>query len=81
MFWPSSQAMLGSLAAHNLVYGATILLGIGGSTLLVTSLSMVADLIGKHCVSWFTLKRVSNILLKKETYQFRVLHDYVMCFL
>lgn len=28
------------------VYGSTILLGAGGSTLLVTSLSMVADLIG-----------------------------------
>ena len=51
MLWPSSQAMLGSLIAHNLIYGATILLGIGGSTLLVTSLSMVADLIGKDCVS------------------------------
>ena len=35
----------------NFIYGAAILTGIGGTTLLVTSLSMVADLIGKHCVS------------------------------
>ena len=32
------------------VYGSTILLGAGGSTLLVTSLSMVADLIGTTVV-------------------------------
>ena len=32
------------------VYGSTILLGAGGSTLLVTSLSMVADLIGSTVV-------------------------------
>lgn len=38
---------------HNLVpYGADILLGFGGSILLVTSLSMTADLIGPHIVSW-----------------------------
>ena len=38
---------------HNLVpYGADILLGFGGSILLVTSLSMTADLIGPHVVSW-----------------------------
>lgn len=37
---------------HNLVpYGADILLGFGGSILLVTSLSMTADLIGPHIVS------------------------------
>lgn len=32
------------------VYGSAILLGAGGSTLLVTSLSMVADLIGNTVV-------------------------------
>ena len=32
------------------VYGSTILLGVGSSTLLVTSLSMVADLIGATVV-------------------------------
>ena len=32
------------------VYGSTVLLGAGGSTLLVTSLSMVADLIGNTVV-------------------------------
>ena len=37
---------------HNLVpYGAGILLGISGSILLVTSLSMTADLIGSQVVS------------------------------
>ena len=35
----------------NFVYIAAILTGIGGTTLLVTSLSMVADLIGKYSVS------------------------------
>lgn len=34
----------------NLIYIAALLTGIGGTTLLVTSLSMVADLIGKHSV-------------------------------
>ena len=32
--------------AENAIYGATLLLGAGATTLLVTSLSMVADLIG-----------------------------------
>ena len=37
---------------HNLVpYGAGVLLGISGSILLVTSLSMTADLIDRHVVS------------------------------
>ena len=36
---------------ENFIYGAAILIGIGGTTMLVTSLSMVADLIGKHSVS------------------------------
>ena len=33
------------------VFGAAILLGAGGSTILVTSLSMTADLIGDRTVS------------------------------
>ena len=33
------------------VYGATFLVGAGGATVLVTSLSMVADLIGGATVS------------------------------
>ena len=33
-----------------LVYGAAILSGIGGSTMLVTSLAMTADLIGENTV-------------------------------
>ena len=37
------------------VYGSTILLGAGGSTLLVTSLSMVADLIGATVVIHLSL--------------------------
>ena len=36
------------------VFGPAILLGAGSSTLLVTSLSMVADLIGPHSVHKFT---------------------------
>ena len=36
---------------HVLLYGSTVLIGAGGSTLLVTSLSMVADLIGCAVVS------------------------------
>ena len=33
------------------VFGAAILVGIGSTTLLVTSLSMIADVIGHHTVS------------------------------
>ena len=40
-----------NLAANILVYGATVLIGGGGATILVTSLSMVADLIGAAVVS------------------------------
>lgn len=36
---------------ENFIYGAAVLIGVGGTTLLVTSLSMVADLIGDKCVS------------------------------
>lgn len=32
-------------------YGAAALLGVGGSTLLVTALTMLADLIGENVVS------------------------------
>nr|XP_032829644.1 LOW QUALITY PROTEIN: major facilitator superfamily domain-containing protein 12-like [Petromyzon marinus] len=35
----------------NAVYGAAVLLGVGGSTILVTSLSMTADLIGPNTES------------------------------
>ena len=34
------------------VYGAAVLLGAGGSTVLVSSLSMTADLIGQNTVSY-----------------------------
>ena len=37
------------------VYGSTVLLGAGGSILLVTSLSMVADLIGPTVVHEHTV--------------------------
>ena len=37
------------------VYGSTVLLGAGGSTVLVTSLSMVADLIGPTVVCMLSL--------------------------
>ena len=33
------------------MYGVAILLGVGGSTLLVTALTMLADLIGENVVS------------------------------
>lgn len=33
------------------IYGASVLIGIGGSTLLVTALTMLADLIGDNVVS------------------------------
>ena len=36
----------------NETYGAAVLLGIGGSTMLVTSLAMTADLIGENTVSF-----------------------------
>ena len=43
------------------VYGSTILLGAGGSTLLVTSLSMVADLIGSTVVhTVYTIRQLSD---------------------
>ena len=35
-------------------YGAAALLGVGGSTLLVTALTMLADLIGENVVSYLT---------------------------
>ena len=48
-FWQQPEPQ--STAEGIIIYGATILLGAGGSTLLVTSLSMVADLIGCTTVS------------------------------
>ena len=43
-----------NISAHNYLsaYGAAALLGVGGSTLLVTVLTMLADLIGENVVSW-----------------------------
>ena len=41
-----------STAMNIVLYGSTVLIGAGGSTLLVTSLSMVADLIGCAVVSY-----------------------------
>lgn len=41
------------------MFGPAILLGAGGSTILVTSLSMTADLIGEHTVSHSTLAHYS----------------------
>ena len=40
------------LKKHQLLqaYGAAVVLGIGGSTLLVTALTMLADLIGDNVV-------------------------------
>ena len=34
-------------------YGVSVLLGVGGSTLLVTALTMLADLIGENVVRVF----------------------------
>lgn len=36
---------------YTATYGAAALLGVGGSTLLVTALTMLADLIGENVVS------------------------------
>lgn len=50
-------------------YGAAVLLGIGGSTLLVTVLTMLADLIGENVVSCFLLLSHLNIIpLTDEKY-------------
>lgn len=37
---------------YTATYGAAALLGVGGSTLLVTALTMLADLIGENVVSY-----------------------------
>lgn len=45
------------------VFGAAILIGIGSTTLLVTSLSMIADVIGHHTVRFICLLcRYCNLL-------------------
>ena len=44
-FWIQSLPEGNAPATANSIYGATAFLGAGGSTLLVTSLSMVSDLI------------------------------------
>ena len=45
-------------------YGVSVLLGVGGSTLLVTALTMLADLIGENVVRvfarWRRCDRTSN---------------------
>jgi hypothetical protein len=50
-FWPSSDDnnLFNPSVTINFIYMAGILTGVGGTTLLVTSLSMVADLIGDKC--------------------------------
>lgn len=45
-------------------YGAAVLLGIGGSTMLVTSLSMTADMIGENTVR-DCLNYVLKIIFRK----------------
>lgn len=47
------------------LYGATVLIGGGGATILVTSLSMVADLIGPAVVS-LTNIRTSHVKIHKH---------------
>ena len=39
---------------YTATYGAAALLGVGGSTLLVTALTMLADLIGENVVSFLS---------------------------
>ena len=51
-----------------LLYGSTVLIGAGGSTLLVTSLSMVADLIG--CTV------VSKIVRQSDVTQNYIIHSF-----
>ena len=48
-FWVQDPPQ--GVAMNIILYGSTVLIGAGGSTLLVTSLSMVADLIDCAVVS------------------------------
>jgi len=56
---------------YKATYGAAMLLGVGGSTLLVTALTMLADLIGENVVS--CLSQTANLNLVKAGSQ-----DYKM---
>lgn len=56
---------------YTATYGAAVLLGVGGSTLLVTALTMLADLIGENVVS--CLSQTANLNLVKAGLQ-----DYKM---
>ena len=67
------------LSKHNglLVIGSSILLGAGCSTILVTSLSITADLIGIHSVSeesWWVLR------LTSPDYAYESVANFLVCF-
>ena len=42
------------------VYGACALLGLGGSTLLINSLAMISQMIGKNLVSIMDYRLIAN---------------------
>ena len=52
---------------YTATYGAAALLGVGGSTLLVTALTMLADLIGENVVS--CLSQITSLNLGKAILQ------------
>lgn len=49
-FWFYAQDIRG----RNVVYATAIIMGCGGSVMLVTSLSLIAELIGQDKVMWHT---------------------------
>ena len=49
-FWFYAQDVRG----RNIVYATAIIMGCGGSVMLVTSLSLIAELIGHDKVMWYT---------------------------
>ncbi len=51
-FWVQSVPQ--NIVEEVFLYGSTVLIGGGGATILVTSLSMVADLIGPAVVIMYT---------------------------
>ena len=59
---------------YTATYGAAALLGVGGSTLLVTALTMLADLIGENVVS--CLSQIMSLNLEKLS-----LEDRTSCIL
>ena len=59
---------------YTATYGAAALLGVGGSTLLVTALTMLADLIGENVVS--CLSQIVSLNLGKLG-----LEDFMRCIL